>query len=374
MVSRLTRPLTCLLLLAAPAVQSCGPATTPTPTPAPERPAAPAPAPAEPPPAATFEPSAPNEMVSEAALTARRLVVGDMMRLGVVDAVQQGPRGVLRTAVGRAFHTSNSRELLYPKLALSYSAWASETAPLVVELWERGQKIGEFRENVFFIGPEYATPIDCAGPGPAGVCGYGPEGPPALPAPSPGVAVQPPGPAASPDPGAAQPESGRDHRGLHLGIGLGGGSADLTCDGCDFSSQTALSGFVSLGGAVSDNTILGAEGTGWTTKTDPGFNAQVYSLMATVTRYLEPESGAFLKIGLGLIGYREDSDIGELRAKGFGYAGRLGYELRIAGPLLVVPYVGLLGTLGGTDFEFNGSSVGKFGITNLQFGLGLGVN
>jgi hypothetical protein len=277
---------------------------------------------------------------------------------------------VLRTAIGRTFHTTNRKDQLYPQLALNYSAWASDTAPLAIELWERGEKIGEFRETVFLIDPAHTTPIACTEPGPAGICGYGPEGPP--PAPPPAIAGASDRPAAPAGEPAASTEPAPGRRGFSVGLGVGAGAADLTCKRCDFSSQTALSGFVSLGAGIAGSTVLAAEATGWTRETDPGFNAQVYSLMATLTRYLE--SGVSLTIGTGLLGYREDSDFGKLRANGFGYMGRLGYDLPIGAPVSLTPYLGYLGTFGGAEFEFDGSRVGKYGIGNLQFGVGVGIH
>ncbi|HYC30940.1 MAG TPA: hypothetical protein VEB59_01565, partial [Gemmatimonadales bacterium] len=179
-----------------------------------------APVPAPPPAEALFQASAPNEIVTEAAMSRRRSAVADMFRLGTISGFQQGPVGVLRTATGDSFHTSNNRDRQYPRLALAYSTWTAPGSDLVIEIWERGEKIGEFTENAFLIGTEYATPRACGEPGPGGICGYaegaGPPPPPAAaPAPRRTARAVPPPTAAEPNPGA------RGHRGFHVNLGLG---------------------------------------------------------------------------------------------------------------------------------------------------------
>jgi hypothetical protein len=73
---------------------------------------------------------------------------------------------------------------------------------------------------------------------------------------------------------------------------------------------------------------------------------------------------------LGLVGYRDDSDI---RAAGFGYSGRLGYEL-VSGGVAIIPYIAFLSTIGGASFELEGfGEVGEFDINNLQLGLAVGI-
>lgn len=306
---------------------------------------------------APFEPSAPGEIVTEATRTTREALVGDMLRQGMVIAVQQGPPGILRTAVGEPFHTLGSREFYYRRLASAYYSWTNETGPLVIELWDRGRKIGEYSEGVFMIDESHSKPRDCTGPGLAGICGP----------PMPVAAAKP-----SPAPAAAKPDAPRGRGGWHLGLGLGGGSTLLWCGGCDFSRETAPSGYLSVAGTVAKNMLLGVEGTGWTGEVETGSTAQVYSLMAVVTGYLNQHSGLFLRTGLGLVGYRDDADFGDIRGNGFGFSARLGYELG-RGSVRLVPYVGYVGTFGYPNFTLDDRDYAELAISNIQFGLALGI-
>lgn len=147
---------------------------------------------------------------------------------------------------------------------------------------------------------------------------------------------------------------------------------DFACDGCDVASETGFSGFLSVARAVGPKTLLGVESTGWT-KNESGTTAQVYSLMANVKEYLSATSGPFLSAGVGLVGYREDTDLGDRSARSAGFSGRLGYEFG-TGKVVFVPYVGLVRTFGGADMKLNGENARlNIAISNVQLGLSIGT-
>ena len=145
------------------------------------------------------------------------------------------------------------------------------------------------------------------------------------------------------------------------------------CSDCDFDAETAFSGFVSLGASVAAGTVLGAETTGWI-KSESETTAQVYSLMGHITQYVTPRSGLFVRAGLGIVWYREDTDFADLSAKAFGFSGRIGYEFG-RGNVVAVPYVGLVRTFKGADFAIDGDDVGfNAAVSNFQFGLAIGTH
>jgi hypothetical protein len=156
--------------------------------------------------------------------------------------------------------------------------------------------------------------------------------------------------------------------GFHVGLGLGAGRADVTCDGCVFNDKTGFSGFLSVARSVGQKTLLGVEATGWRKETS-GNSIRVYSLMAHLTEYLNRSSGLFLRTGLGLIGVSQD--FRDISANGLGFSGRLGYELG-TGAVVVVPYVGYLRGLGGAGAKADGADSGiDVIISNFQFGLSI---
>ena len=312
-----------------------------------------------------FSASAPNEIVSERVKAERSRAVGDMLRTDLVTTVEQGPLGILRVGVGRRFHSHQAREYYFTQLASAYHTWQSDSHPLIIELWERGRKIGEYRDRAIHIGSGYTTPLDCPEAAATGLCS------------SLGESEQQETPPATPAPGqaavAAQPGStanARQRSGFHFGLGLGAGAMDFACDGCDFASKTGFSGFLSLAGSVGEKTLLGIEGTGWT-KNQSGTTARVYSLTAQVTEYLSTTSGLFLSAGLGVVGYHEGTDFGDRSANAVGFSGRLGYEFGTGG-VAFVPYVGIVRTFGGADIKVDGEDAGlNVAISNVQFGLSI---
>ncbi len=326
-----------------------------------------------------FRASAPNEIVSEGVIAERRLVVGDMLRIDLVSAVEQGPLGILRVGVGERFHTHHTREFHFSHLASAYYTWTTDGLPLIVELYEGGRKIGEYTDQGFRIGPRYTAPRDCPAGATTGLCAsLGESGRQEIP-PVASALGQPPDtaqrvpPDGTPTPVASRPElspNANPRSGFHFGLGLGGGTTDFACDGCNVASETGFSGFLSVAGSVRPATLLGVEGTGWT-KSESGASAQVYSVMANVTQYLSATSGLFLRAGAGLVGYREDTDSGDLSARAPGFSGRLGYEIG-AGGVAFVPYVGLVRTFGGADMKLNGENLRlNIAISNVQFGLSI---
>jgi hypothetical protein len=315
-----------------------------------------------------FLPSAPDELVSEGIKSQRRFVVGDMIRAGVVSSVEQGPPGILRVGIGPTFHSHGARGFFFGKLASAYHTWTVEGQPLVIELWEGGGKVGEYTVGTFLVGPEHTTPRQCPPDATTGLCSpAGQEAQRIAARAAAETAVR----TANEAPPARRP-MGELRPGFQFGLGGGAGATDWACDGCDFESEVGVSGFLSVGRTVLENTMLGVEVTGFT-KSESASTTQVYSLMAQVTRYLSVNSGLFLRAGAGLVGYRRNSDLRDLSASGPGFTGRLGYEFG-RGRFVVVPYVGLVRTFAGVDFEADGEDIGfNAALSNLQFGLSVGA-
>jgi hypothetical protein len=307
-------------------------------------------------------------MVSERVKMQRSRAVGDMRRIDLVTTVEQGPPGILRVAVGRGFHSHQARHYYFIQLASAYYTWKSESQPLIIELWEGGRKIGEYADRAFHVGPGYTAPLECPEAATSGLCS------------SLGESVQqeapPPTTARGQTAVAAQSEptaNARRRSGFHVGLGLGAGVMDFACQGCDITSETGVSGFLSLAGSVGEKTLLGVETTGWT-KNQSGTTARVYSVTAQVTEYLSTTSGLFLGAGVGIVGYHQDTDSGDRSARAVGFSGRLGYELG-TGRVALVPYVGVVRTFGGADIKVDGENAGlNVAISNIQLGLSIAVH
>jgi hypothetical protein len=314
-----------------------------------------------------FRSSAPNEIVSERVKAARSQAVGDMLRTGLVTTVEQGRVGILRVGVGEKFHSHQAREYYFTRLAVAYHTWTVDGNPLIIELWETGGKIGEYTDGALLIGAGHTTPLDCPEAATTGLCSLGKSGQQEAPSVTAAAVLSP-----QTSPGG-RPAPARERSGFHFGLGLGGGAMDTPCDGCDFASETGFSGFLSVAGSVGERTLVGVETTGWT-GSQSGRTARVYSVTAHATEYLSPTSGLFLRAGLGVVGYHQDTDSGSRSANGLGFSGRLGYELW-TGSVAFVPYVGIVRTFGGADMKVNGEDEGlNVAISNVQVGLSIAAH
>jgi hypothetical protein len=133
-------------------------------------------------------------------------------------------------------------------------------------------------------------------------------------------------------------------RGFWIGLGGGGGSADVTCDDCEKGKrETGGAGYVKLGGTLNQRVLLGGELTLWT-KEQEGVTVNLYNASATLTFYPRPSAGFFLKGGVGAsfvdTEFREDStritaDLGS----GVGLLAGAGYDLRVGRNISLTPAV-----------------------------------
>jgi hypothetical protein len=102
--------------------------------------------------------------VDESTGERRQSISGDMIRIGIATLIEKGPPGVLRVAVGESFHTGangNSKDYYFRQLSSAFHAWAEPDKSLVIELWDWGQKFGEYVEGVYLFGPRYSKPRKC---------------------------------------------------------------------------------------------------------------------------------------------------------------------------------------------------------------------
>ena len=84
-----------------------------------------------------------------------------MVRAGLITGVLQGPPGILRAAIGGRFHSATAKEFYFQKLTTAYAAWAPPGTSVLVELYDQGEKFGEYADGVFIVGSPFDTPREC---------------------------------------------------------------------------------------------------------------------------------------------------------------------------------------------------------------------
>ena len=162
-------------------------------------------------------------------------------------------------------------------------------------------------------------------------------------------------------------------QGFTVSFGLGAGSAGFSYEGNSSDRLTGPSGYLRLGGAVSQNLVIAGETHGWV-HSEGSVTSRVGYLMAVAQWYPQASGGFHLigGVGMGVLS-EEDTDPSAgytLESVGGALQVGAGYDWRLAHNFSLTPYANFLG-MGGGEPKFNGSGVGGSLSANvLQLGLG----
>ena len=84
--------------------------------------------------------------------------VDDVERLRLIAYFQEVRRGLLRVEAGERFQTGTSVAYNFSRLHSAYSKSIDYYGEAVIEVWQRGRKLGECTRDGLLLGPEYTTP------------------------------------------------------------------------------------------------------------------------------------------------------------------------------------------------------------------------
>jgi len=84
--------------------------------------------------------------------------VDDVRRIDLISYFQEVRRGLLRVEAGSQFETGTSVQYNFTRLHSAYSKSIDYYGEAVIEIWQRGRKIGECTRDGLLLGPEYSTP------------------------------------------------------------------------------------------------------------------------------------------------------------------------------------------------------------------------
>jgi hypothetical protein len=171
-------------------------------------------------------------------------------------------------------------------------------------------------------------------------------------------------------------QGGSPHRdGLTATIGLGIGSAGVTCDGCESKRETAPTLMLRVGGAYAPDLIFGVELNAWSKsevveETGNEARVRIATVNAVVQWYPQVDGGFFVQGGAGVGTVRSEllDDVGgsvSSRTTAVGYQLGAGWDVRLTPAISLTPYATFFGTAAGkvkgSDAKFDGN-VGQVGI------------
>jgi opacity protein-like surface antigen len=166
------------------------------------------------------------------------------------------------------------------------------------------------------------------------------------------------------------------HRdGLTATIGLGIGSAGVTCDVCSSEREGAPTLMLRVGAAYAPDLIFGAELNGWSKSevedaTGDEARVRIATLNAVVQWYPQLDGGFFVHAGAGVGTIRSEllnsvTGNASARTTALGYQLGAGWDVRVTPTISVTPYATFFGTAAGkvkeSDSKIDGN-VGQIGV------------
>jgi hypothetical protein len=151
------------------------------------------------------------------------------------------------------------------------------------------------------------------------------------------------------------PVSPNPREGFWIGFGLGGGSIGATCPSCTTDRTAGVTGFLRMGGTISQHVLLGGEADGWA-RSQNGVNGTMGFGSFVASIYPSAAGAFFFQLGIGGMTYTEDDGINKITATAPAGSIGLGFDFRVGKMLSVTPFVNVLAS-SAVSFNVNGIKV-----------------
>lgn len=173
---------------------------------------------------------------------------------------------------------------------------------------------------------------------------------------------------------AQSDQSSRSGFGLSLGMGVG--SAGVTCEGCEEFEEdrmNGISGYLRVGSYASPRFFVGVEGTGWMRNSD-GLERRIAALSVVFMGYPSETTGFFVRSGFGGIrAVIEDANANTAVGTGLTWQIGVGYDIAF-GAAALTPYVTFVNSME-VGLNINDVSTGfNLNPNILQAGLAITVH
>lgn len=155
-------------------------------------------------------------------------------------------------------------------------------------------------------------------------------------------------------------------------IGISKGAGGLTCPFCSNERKGGFAGILGVESMMRPGLRLGVEGEMWM-HSGSGATRSVFAVVPVTHLYPSASGSLFLKLGLGVARFTASSDEEELRTTSVSGLVGAGYDIRLSGHRVLVPYVSWMHGNRGT-MRLNGAEVtSQGGVALLQYGVALSM-
>ena len=169
------------------------------------------------------------------------------------------------------------------------------------------------------------------------------------------------------------PTRGAQRGPLWATLSAGRGDLQVNCEICRRNDQSSWAADVAVGGWVAAHAALGGELTAWRLGGDEA-TQRVLIISAVSQLYpLAKSTNAFVKLGVGLMGYTSTHDEQALAARSLALQAGFGYEFPVKQRYVVVPYATLVQGFNNGLYLDKQKVTGASQMKLLRFGLGAGV-
>lgn len=155
-------------------------------------------------------------------------------------------------------------------------------------------------------------------------------------------------------------------------LSAGRGDLQVNCGICRRNDQSSWAADVAVGGWLNPRATLGGELGAWRRG---GEDATQRVMMVSAVSQMYPVASvpAFVKLGVGLMGYKSTDDEQELAARSLALQVGFGVDIPVKGRYIVVPYAGLVQGFNNGLYLDDAKVTGAARVKLLRFGLGVGV-
>jgi Autotransporter beta-domain len=141
--------------------------------------------------------------------------------------------------------------------------------------------------------------------------------------------------------GSASAQRPQTREGFWISGGLGYGSLDTECEGCESERVSGVTALLAMGGTPGAGFLVGGELEGWAREVD-GVDRTFGHLSGVVYWYPQSSAGFFVKGGAGVATLGADAGpAGDFSESGFAVHGGVGYDVRVGRNLSLTPAAGV---------------------------------